>query len=93
MSTQAQTRNDPAERLRYAVERVLDWAPTAENALGETMPADLRLEDVDNALAAERRATVERMVDLTSEHIEQGMHPLDAHHKAARTILDEEAQR
>jgi hypothetical protein len=45
--TTTTTRNEPAERLR-------EWIPTAENAVGETAPADL-----DDALATERRATVE----------------------------------
>jgi len=76
-------RNDAVERLR-------DNEPAAD--LYEILDTPNRQLFI-RALAAEGRATVERMVNLTSEGIEQGLHALDAHHRAARAILDEVAAR
>ena len=91
----AGTGNEAAERLREAVERVLVWAPTAENAVGETMPADLRLEDVDEALAAERRAFGKRVLANFSDRIDRAWGNENAA-KATdllRWAVDEEAAR
>jgi hypothetical protein len=74
MATETKTHNEAAERLRDAI-----WA--APNDLG------LYVKDLDAALAAERRATVER--------IRERLMNADGGHESAWVwpILDEEAAR
>ena len=69
-----------------AAERLLEWMLTAENAAGETHPIDA----LDEALAAERRATVERIRERLAG-MEGGAVLLTVASFSA--ILDEEAAR
>ena len=70
--------NDAAERLRVFMAN-----PTAAHAMGYDDAGD----DLDAALAAERRATVERIREAFRK---EGMLILDKRHEA---ILDKEAER
>jgi hypothetical protein len=82
------TRNEAAERLRIALFEGAAMTPMRRSAL---------IDVLDEALAAERRATVERIreqVDLLpywdKRSVPGGLH---VNRNAVRTILDEEAAR